>query len=63
MECSPAEQIRTRIDAGFAAVESARQLRQVGSVVAAVDASEEVRRIIAEVRALLPSACKRWTLA
>ncbi len=56
MESSPVEQIRTQIDAGFAAVEKARQLRQVGSPVAAVDACEDVRRIIVRVRALLPAA-------
>lgn len=56
MEFSPAEQIRTRIDTGFAAVEKARQLRQVGSTVAAGDACEDVRRIIAGVRELIPAA-------
>ncbi|MDQ1472493.1 MAG: hypothetical protein QOJ99_3973 [Bryobacterales bacterium] len=56
VDSSPAEQIRVQIDAGFAGVEKARQMQQVGSRVAAADAVEEVRKIIVRVRALLPSA-------
>jgi hypothetical protein len=53
---NPAEQIRLQIDAGFSGVEKARQMQQVGSRVAAAEAVEEVRQIIARVRSLLPSA-------
>lgn len=55
-EISPAEQIRLHIDAGFSGVEKARQMQQVGSRVAAIEAVEEVRRIITRVRSLLPAA-------
>ena len=54
-EGNPAEQIRVQIDAGFAAVERARQMQQVGSREAAAEAVEAVRKIILRVRALLPS--------
>jgi len=53
---SPAEQIRVLIDAAFSGVEKARQLQQVGSREAAREASEDVRKVIASVRTLLPSA-------
>ena len=55
-ERTPAEQIRVKIDAGFSGVEKARQMQLVGSAVAAAEACEDVRKIIAGVRALLPSA-------
>jgi hypothetical protein len=53
---SASEQIRLRIDAGFAGVEKARQMHQVGSREAAAEAVEDVRRIVLQVRSLLPSA-------
>jgi hypothetical protein len=56
VDSNPAEQIRVQIDAGFAGVEKARQMQQVGSQVAAAGAVEDVKKIILKVRALLPSA-------
>lgn len=50
------ERIRALIDAGFATVEKARQLHQVGSREAAAEAVETVRKIVEQVRPLLPSA-------
>ncbi|MES1261130.1 MAG: hypothetical protein ABUS49_05270 [Acidobacteriota bacterium] len=52
----PAERIRVKIDAGFSGAEKARQMQLVGSSVAAAEACEDVRKIVADVRALLPSA-------
>ena len=53
---TPAEQIRVKIDVGFSGVEKARQMQLVGSPVAAAEAIEDVRKVVADVRALLPSA-------
>lgn len=50
------EQIRSRIDAGFAGVEKARQMQQTGSREAAAEAVEAVRQIATQVRALIPLA-------
>jgi hypothetical protein len=53
---TPAEQIRALIDAGFAGVEKARQMRLVGSSVASAEAVEDVRKVVVRVRTLLARA-------
>jgi hypothetical protein len=55
-DVSVSERIRVQIDAGFAGVEKARQMHQVGSRDAAAEAVETVRKIILQVRTLLPAA-------